>query len=232
MTIRSKLTLGVLVGLCQCLATMAYAAPVVVPADLPAGTTYRLVFTTNALSNATSTNIEDYNAFVTSQANESAELATLGTTWTVLGSTAAVDAKTNSATDPGLATGVPIYNLHGDMVASNNADLWDGGLAGTMKYDQYGATLTSYVHTGTSTDGTGIANRQLGSSQGRVQAGQNYVTNSAWTNIGDWSYSTTQLRFYGLSGELTSPVPEPETYALILAGLGLVGLMARQRKPA
>ena len=29
---------------------------------------------------------------------------------------------------------------------------------------------------------------------------------------------------------ITAPVPEPETYALMLAGLGLVGFMARRRK--
>ena len=31
---------------------------------------------------------------------------------------------------------------------------------------------------------------------------------------------------------LTSAVPEPETYAMLLAGLGLVGFIARRRKPA
>ena len=29
----------------------------------------------------------------------------------------------------------------------------------------------------------------------------------------------------------TSPVPEPETYAMLLAGLGAVGFMSRRRKP-
>ena len=31
---------------------------------------------------------------------------------------------------------------------------------------------------------------------------------------------------------ITSPVPEPETYAMMLVGLGLVGFSARRRKPS
>jgi hypothetical protein len=41
------------------------------------------------------------------------------------------------------------------------------------------------------------------------------------------SYNAT-LSFYA---EVT-PVPEPETYAMMLAGLGLLGVMARRRKQA
>jgi hypothetical protein len=41
--------------------------------------------------------------------------------------------------------------------------------------------------------------------------------------------------FYGVSNTLhlaepTAPVPEPETYAMLMAGLGMVGVMARRRK--
>ena len=34
----------------------------------------------------------------------------------------------------------------------------------------------------------------------------------------------------GAVGAITTPVPEPETYALMLAGLGVVGFMASRRK--
>ena len=41
-----------------------------------------------------------------------------------------------------------------------------------------------------------------------------------WPNL-------NRISTYGVS---VSPIPEPETYALMLAGLGLVGFMARRRK--
>lgn len=41
-----------------------------------------------------------------------------------------------------------------------------------------------------------------------------------------------KVQGYGNSSEYTptSPIPEPETYAMMLAGLGLMGLVARRRK--
>jgi len=39
-----------------------------------------------------------------------------------------------------------------------------------------------------------------------------------------------QYYFQVRNGVITAPVPEPETYAMLLAGLGLVGVMSRRRK--
>ena len=40
------------------------------------------------------------------------------------------------------------------------------------------------------------------------------------------------LRSTGVAFEVAAPVPEPETYALMLAGLGALGFMARRRNKA
>ena len=48
-----------------------------------------------------------------------------------------------------------------------------------------------------------------------------------------WSsdlYSTDQAVLFRTAVSV-SPVPEPETYAMLLAGLGLLGLVARRKKP-
>lgn len=69
--------------------------------------------------------------------------------------------------------------------------------------------------------------------------------NTQSNDIGGWSffdlysdptqlYQTTYFRgnasFTSINAPITAAVPEPETYAMTLAGLGLVGFMARRRK--
>lgn len=45
--------------------------------------------------------------------------------------------------------------------------------------------------------------------------------------FGFYNYSQAQVLYAGID---VSPIPEPETYAMLLAGLGLIGFVARRRK--
>ncbi len=95
-----------------------------IPSGLSLGNQYRLVFTTSGTRDATSTNIDDYNTFVTTQANQSSALTALGTTWTAIVSTFSTNALTNTSTDPSPSgvTGVPIYLVSGLRVADSYTD--------------------------------------------------------------------------------------------------------------
>jgi hypothetical protein len=62
------------------------------------------------------------------------------------------------------------------------------------------------------------------------------VPNYAWvvyTSYGFQAFSTKSSQLYALAvrpGDVLAPVPEPETYAMMLAGLGVVAAIARRRK--
>jgi hypothetical protein len=71
-------------------ASTSIAVPITVPTGLSPGDEYRLVFVTSTTRNATSSNIADYNLFVTGVANTIPELLALGTTWSATGSTRTV----------------------------------------------------------------------------------------------------------------------------------------------
>ncbi|MDP6546722.1 MAG: PEP-CTERM sorting domain-containing protein [Phycisphaerae bacterium] len=202
-----------------------------VPPGLGQGDLYRLVFVTDGADKADNTSIAYYNAFVTAQANLSAELAALGTTWKVIGSTTSVNARTNTGTSSG--TGVPIYRLDGTVVADNYFDLWDGSIDADINVNQYGISLadsTVRVHTGTQTNGAMKSGRPLGSNLlGTATYGgfsPSALRDRDWVQWNS-SWPPTQYPFYAMSDVIEAP--EPATMSMLALG-GLAILKRRRRK--
>jgi hypothetical protein len=123
------------------------------------GDTYRLIFLTSQTTNAISTDIATYNTFVQGVAAASSAYPSLGSgTWKILASTETVDARDNTGTNPGSGTGVGIFLTNGrTMIASNNADLWDGFLASTVSLNENASPLVeNRVFTGSNFNGTSV----------------------------------------------------------------------------
>ena len=211
----------------------AAAGIITTPVSLAPGSQYRLVFVTADTYTATDSNIADYNAEVSLEANSVTALQGLNTSWSVIGSTASVDAITNIGSDPT----VPIYNLLGTMVADdatgNSGGLFTGSILSKINSDENGvAPRTAFAWTGS--NGGGVAFDAglgaLGSSTGTEYGGINF-TNLAWILDGS-SGSNNSLDLYAISGELTvggSSTPEPTTTATMIMGMAFLYLAARRR---
>ncbi len=211
-------------------ASSVVSAPITVPSDLSVGEQYRLVFLTTAGRNSTSSNIADYNAFVTASANTQTELAALGTTWTAIASTATVNVIDNTSTSIGIG-GIPIYLVNDTRLVDNYADLWDGTLDAPLNVFEDGTSNvgSEAVWTGTSISGTATATA-LGSGSGTI--GNGASTSNTWTNDTTLSNFFSR-RLYAISDVITveaAAVPAPAPIGLLI--LGLAGLTVIRRKRA
>lgn len=198
----------VIAGVIAC--TSALAQVVTVPPGLSPGDQYRLVFITRDTTTALSSDIADYDAFVTSQANQSALLVALPTTWRVIGSTAAVSAKAHTSTDdsPPGPNGVPIYRLDGVVIAYNYDDLWDGSIQNPLNVSQDGAVLFGAAWTGTDPTGVAVSGNELGAVDQTVTDGTSAGTITSWIQTGPYTAAVPQ-HLYVTSGVLTVPVRTP-----------------------
>jgi hypothetical protein len=220
----------------------ASAAVVTVPVGLNPGDMYRLVFVTSSTRNATSTNIADYNAFVTGVANTQVELLGLGTTWSAIGSTSTVDARDNTGTNPSTdGAGVPIYLLDGSLFVQNNADLWNATVArnNSLSVQQDGVSISgaAFVWTGTWHDGTAATPNSFGGgncssvSFDCVEVGFTSAIDCNWVGCNVIDQRNSSYRLYGMSDILTvAPVPVPAGVWLFGSGLiGLIGIARRKK---
>jgi hypothetical protein len=195
---------------------------VITPPGVQVGEQYQLIFVTFDSFPATSTNIADYNAFVTAEAAANPILAAFdaanGVTWTAIGSTASINANVNAPSSGS------VYNMNGDLVADAAQPLYADSLLSPIAYDQFGNAVGNIeIWTGDAPGGGGYSGHQLGSLDPTF--GAPGYTNYPWEYYADAAYfglvPTDSLPLYALSSEITD-TPEPGTVAMLLAGLALL----------
>ena len=200
------------------------------PAGLAVGDQFRLIFLSSTKRDALSTDIADYNTFVQDRAAAGhADIQAYSGGFGVIGCTAAVDARDNTATT---GTGVPIYWLDGAKVADDYADFYDGSWddevndkdeSGTDAHDT--SLEDNYPFTGCRDDGTesfaGAPNpRSLGSTNGNARIGRLNSSGSVQDPIdgNDIAVTTATRPMYGLSAVFevsSSPSTNPSVPAAI-----------------
>ena len=166
------------------------------------GDKYRFAFVTRATTQATSTDIATYNAFVNGVAYSS-NLNLGGATWKVIGSTATVDARDNTATHSGVnGTGEAIFLVDGTTrIASNYGGLWGGSINHTLNLDERSVVFATNPFTGSFSNGTKDTGNVLGNASG-LTYGSTTETSDYWMRIfGDAPTSLHPV--YALSDPLT-----------------------------
>lgn len=179
----------------------ADAAPITVPSGLEAGDSYRLAFVTSGIRDAQSTDVADYNAFVTAAANSVVELLALDTQWFAIASTASVDARDNTGTTP--PGDVPVFLLNDTMLATSYNDLWDWSIAVPLGINELGEQAGGSSNIWTGTTGFGTVEQGLGSATPTI--GSRAITDNAqWVRLGV-AAMTANHSLYAISDVLTIP---------------------------
>ena len=182
-----------------------------IPTGLGAGDRFRLIFISSGTRNATATAIGDYNTFVqTAASNGHTDIQSHSSTFRVVGSTADVDARDNTATTyTNDDKGVAIYWLGGAKVADQYEDFYDGDWDDEANAkDESGSDRSTTLDTdkpltGSDHNGTeafsGSSSRALGASS--VQLGSPNSSASGYGPLGsNFETANSSARpFYGLS---------------------------------
>ncbi len=209
---------------------MGTASAVTIFPQLDVGDSFRIAFSTLGTRDALSTDIADYNAFVSAQAAADPGLNGLGTTWTAIASTISVDAQDNTSTNPNVSAGVRIFNTRGQLIAIDNSALWDGNIDNII-YAADETSLTSLppggtkvIWTGSLADGT--AGDPLGLGPTANAGFSESLFGSDWITGFDGNISS-QSHMLGISDVITI-VPEPS--AALLGLIGMLGACLRRTR--
>lgn len=116
------------------------------------------------------------------------------------------------------------------VAPSNTTNVYNGTTSWSSWYGNGWDSYTTYHYSNTTTIG-GNFNAFLGLDSGALSV----LNNTGLLGFNLWTQGNVTLNqvAFNATYDLTpvaSPVPEPETYAMLLAGLGLLGFTARRRK--
>ncbi|MDE0134859.1 MAG: fibronectin type III domain-containing protein, partial [Acidimicrobiaceae bacterium] len=199
------------------------------PLGLGAGETFRLMFMTEDHRDATATDIAVYDSHVQDEAREGhGAIRRYADGFRVVGSTAAVDARDHTGTNPDDAghTDAEVWWLNGERIAANHAGFWSDTWENWAMADRRFAsgrpsTSNDWPWTGTRTDGAKEAN-PLGASNAR--RGRFSTTDADTGPISFNTIASTQDHaFYGLSPLFRvepTPVNAPPGVPAVMSNLG------------
>ena len=219
-----------------------------IPSGLGVGDSFHFIFGTPK-NLSSSADINSFNTLANNIANNLAgnsgsTVASIGATWTIVGSGVTDQAAYNAATvgdKPNFLIDAinnapvtaAVYLINGTKIADDSADLWDGTLDAGITIGKDGLAWTpggGVVHTGTLTDGTIDINQSFGittTDDGRINRGVLPSTTANWINAGNETDRTTR-DIYVMSEKITI-VAVPEPASTLLGGLGFLFLLRRRR---
>ena len=203
-----------------------------IPSGLSHGDEFRLLFVSSTGRNASSDSIATYNTWIQNRAAAGhTDIQDYSSTFTAVGSTAAVDARDNTHTTyTSSDKGVPIYWLNGNKVADHYEDFYDEDWDEEANRKDEDGTASSDVtiRTGSDHDGTekgsGSSSTALGKSPSTVGFPNSSTSGFGPLSSTGTSAEGTHIPFYGLSGvfRVAPPPPTvvPADWSLIPSGLG------------
>lgn len=226
-------------------ASQCFAGAIATPPGVFGGQQFRIIFVTPNKTDATSSNISDYDDFVNSEA-AGATYNGIVINWEALASTNTVNARDHVG-----QTGTAVYLADGTKVANSDTTaaggIWSaGGLLAQPDQDLDGNSYAGLVWTGTSGIGTtyetipvpgdpsvkwGLGSPGLnGNNKSETGVLPGTIGGYNWLSIPAGVQLNTDLyQIYGISEVLTA-VPEPSS--LLMSGIGLiaVGVVTRMRR--
>ena len=200
------------------------------PTGFVGGQKFRLLFVTAANYSPAETDIEKYNDYVQDQASFSdapADIRAYHSHFRVLGSTADVDARDNTRTNPNDYASVPIYWMDGDKVADNYNDFYDGSWDSETWTASNGVSSSNARNfwTGSNNDGTESFTAGVSNALGAISVRRGTLNGSGDPLTYFTSPQGTTYGYYALSNIFVVPNAEatgqPAVTGTPLTGVGM-----------